>query len=329
MVLGAQWPLEVVMRKMFLGIGTFLVALVLLGFLAVRPALAQGQMCTRVGGDLVVAVGESCAGDAVVIGGDLVVRGTVGGNAVAIGGSVQVSGQVGGDVVSLGGEVQLQDGAQVEGDVAALGGESRRAPGAVVRGNILESGLVVPFAAAQEGRPLLSLGLRILGALLSSGLAFGLCLLVALVLRSLWSQRTAVMVATLRRELATSAGMGLVSGLLLVVGVPIATIVLAVTVIGLLVIPFLYIAVVIAYMAALTISGLALGEALVARAAWERPPQWLAAALGLGILVPLTLFPGVLVPCVGPFWALLLPSGGLGAIVLSRLGTLCRPGVNP
>jgi hypothetical protein len=316
------------MRKLILGIGTVLAAFVLLGFLAVRPVLAQGQTCTRIGGDLVVAAGESCAGDAIVIGGDLVVQGTVGGNAVVVGGSVQVSGHVGGDVISLGGEVHLQDGAQVEGDVAALGGESRRAPGAVVRGNILESGLVLPFATAEEGPPLLSFGLRILGALLSSGLAFALGLLVALVLRSLWPQRTAVMVATLRQELATSAGMGVVTGLLLVVGVPFLTVLLAVTVIGLLLIPFLYIAVVIVYMAALTLTGLALGEALIARAAWEHSPQWLAAVLGLAIVVPLTVFPGVLIPCAGPFWALLVPVGGLGAIVLSRLGTLCRPGVD-
>jgi hypothetical protein len=230
-------------------------------------------------------------------------------------------------VVSLGGTVQLQDGARVDGDVAALGGVSRRAPGAVVQGNILEGSLALPFAPAEEGRPLRSFGLRLLGAVLSSGLAFGLCLLIALVLYSLWPQRTGAMVATLRQELATSAGMGLVTGLLLAVGVPFLTVFLAVTIIGLLVIPFLYIAVVIIYMAALTISGLALGEGLAERVARERPPRWLVAALGLAIVVPLAILPGVLIPCVGPAWALLVPGGGLGAIVLSRVGTLCRPGV--
>lgn len=315
------------MRKLFWGTAVVLIAFVLLGFLVVRPALAQGQTCTRIGGDLVVATGESCAEDAVVIGGNLVVQGTVGGNAVAVGGAVEVSGHVGGDVVSVGGEVNLQDGARVEGDVAALGGVSRRAPGAVVQGNILEGSMALPFESAEEGRPLRSFGLRVLGAVLSSGLAFGLCLLVALVLRSLWPQRTSVMVATLRQELAASAGMGLVTGLLLVVAIPILTIFLAVTIVGLLVIPFLYILVVIVYMVALTISGLALGEALSARVARERPPQWLVAALGLAILVPLAMLPGFLIPCVGPAWALLVPVGGLGAVVLSRVGTLCRPGV--
>jgi hypothetical protein len=315
------------MRKAILGTAIVVVAWVVLGFLAVQPALAQGQTCTRVGGDLVVAAGESCAGDAVAIGGDLVVQGTVGGNAVAVGGSVQVSGQVGGDVVSLGGSVQLLDGAQVEGDVAALGGTSRRAPGAIVRGNVLEGRLAPPFMGVEEGRPYWNWGLRLLGALLCSGLAFALCLLVALALRSLWPQRTAIMVATLRRELATSAGMGLVSGLILALAVPFLTILLAVILVGLLVIPFLYIAVAIIYITALTLSGLALGEALSARTSQEQRPRWFAAALGLAVLVPLTVLPGILIPCVGPFWALFVPGAGLGAMVLSRLGTLRRPGV--
>jgi hypothetical protein len=174
---------------------------------------------------------------------------------------------------------------------------------------------------------LLSAGLRLLGAVLASGLAYGLCLLVALVLRSLWPQRSAVMVLTLRQELATSVGMGLVSGLLLALLLPLVTLFLAVIIIGILLIPFLYILVVLLYIAALTISGLALGEALIVRRGGGPPPQWLAAALGLAILVPLTIFPGVLIPCLGPLWALLLPSGGVGAIVLSRLGTVRRPAV--
>lgn len=314
------------MRKSILVTAIVLVAVGLLGLLIVRPALAQGQTCTHIGGDLVVAAGESCAGDAVAIGGNLVVQGTVGRNAVAVGGSVQVSGQVGGDVVSLGGDVQLLGGARVEGDVAVLGGVSRPAPGAVVRGNILESRLAQAREPAESEHPLLAFALSILGAMLAAALALGLCLLLALVLRSLWPQRTAVMVATLRQELATSVGMGLVTGLLLAIVVPVLTIFLIVIIIGLLLIPLLYVAVAIVYIVALTITGLALGEVLVARIGRAGLPPWLAAVLGLVILVPLTILPGILVPCVGRAWALLVPSGGLGAIVLSRLGTRRRPG---
>ena len=317
------------MRRIFWGIALVVLALIVGGFVLVRPALAQGQACVRIGGDLVVAAGESCAGDAIAIGGDLVVQGLVGGNAVSVGGSVQVGGRVTGDVISVGGEVQLQDGAQVEGDVAALGGSLRRAPGAVVRGNVLESGLVLPVWASREGRPTVSVGLRLLAALLSSGLAFGLCLLVALVLRSVWPQRTAVMVATLRREFAISVGMGLVSGVLLLLLLPFLTIFLLVIIIGIIAIPFLYILVVLVYVAAFTVTGLALGEVLIARVGGNHSPQWLAAALGLAILASLTVIPGVLIPCLGPLWVGFVPCGGVGAIVLSRLGTLRRPAVQP
>ncbi len=294
-----------------------------------RPALAQGETCTRIGGDLIVGPDEHCSGNAVAIGGDVLVQGLVGANAVAVGGSVEVRGRVLGDVVSVGGGVELKRGAFVGGDVSALGGALRREPGATIGGNVLESGLGLPiWSTAEGGRPLVSVGLRLLGAVMASGMALGLCLLIALALRALWPRRTQVMTATLRRQPTTCLGMGLVTGLLLALILPIVSFVLVLTIIGIALVPVLAILVVLFYLAALTVTGLALGEALVARAGGQPAPPWLVAVIGLSIVAPLSVFPGVLIPCLGPFWAALVPSAGVGAIVLSRAGTWCRPGID-
>ena len=54
--------------------------------------LPDNDSCVRVGEDLVVGTGIECSRDAVVIGGNLLVQGTVGGSAVAIGVTVRVRG---------------------------------------------------------------------------------------------------------------------------------------------------------------------------------------------------------------------------------------------
>lgn len=311
------------------GLIAILIVALIAAFPAARPALAQGETCMRIGGDLIVGPDEHCSGDAVAIGGDVLVQGFVGGNAVAVGGSVQVNGRVVGDVVSVGGGVELSRGAFVGGNVSALGGALRRAPGAVVGGNVLESGLTLPiWSTAEGGRPLVSVGLRLLGAVLASGLALGLSLLFALSLGALWPRRTQVMAATLRHQPAACFGMGLVTGLLLALLLPIVSFLLVLTIIGIVLVPVLVIAVVLFYLAALTVTGLAVGETLVARAGNQSAAPWLAAIIGLAIVAPLSVFPGVLIPCLGPFWAALVPSAGVGAIVLSRVGTWCRPGID-
>lgn len=309
------------MRRVVLS--TLLLLLLMVPFLVgARPAGAQGNDCLRIGGDLVIRPGESCPGDAVSIGGNLFVQGTVGGNAVAVGGEVHVNGQVGGDVVSVGGGVYLEGKAVIGGDVTAVGGAIRRAPGAVVRGSILEG--EVPFAGIStvEGRPAPPKWLAVALAALAAVLAFGLCLLLAAGLRALWPRRTQSMVATLRRSVWACLGIGLASTVLVAFGLVLLSVVLALTIIGIVLIPFLYLFALLLYAVGLAISGLALGEALLRRPEREPASPWLAGTVGLAILVPLVVFPAALLPCLGWLLSALLLSVGLGAMVLSRGGTV-------
>lgn len=71
----------------------------------------------RTGKSMEVAAGETVEGDAVVIGGDLHVRGKVLGDAVAVGGTVYLheGASVGKEAVAVGGRVVRETGASVEG----------------------------------------------------------------------------------------------------------------------------------------------------------------------------------------------------------------------
>lgn len=290
----------------------------------IGPTVEDGS-CIRLGGDLVISADERCAQDGVVIGGDLIVRGTIEGDAVAVGGSVQLEGQVLGDVVSLIGEVTLQNGAHVGGDVAVLGGRLRRAHSTVVGGNILESRLPLLDEEWGEAQASPTLWARLGIALLATVLVFGGCLVLAVALRSLWPQRTAAMLGTLRRCPLPSLGLGIASTLLLAVFLPLLTLLLAAVVIGIPLIPFLYALIGLFYAAGLSLSGLALGETMGRSPGRQPSSRWLLAALGLAILVPLAVLPSAVAPALGVAWALLLSSAGLGAILLSRVGTEAVP----
>jgi hypothetical protein len=78
---------------------------------------------TAVGEDVEVAAGET-VGDVVSTGGSVTVRGHATGDAVAVGGSVTLEpgARVDGDAVSVGGTVEVKPGATLGGDRTAVGG---------------------------------------------------------------------------------------------------------------------------------------------------------------------------------------------------------------
>lgn len=108
-----------------------------------------------IGGRIVVE-GEA-TGDLVAIGGRVRIDGKVGGDVVSIGGGVEIDGSVGGDVVAFAGNVDLDgradgdllavfgniilaDGAEVDGDAVAVAGRVQGADGAKIGGTIQSGG---------------------------------------------------------------------------------------------------------------------------------------------------------------------------------------------
>ncbi|MYB17935.1 MAG: hypothetical protein F4Y16_02915 [Holophagales bacterium] len=81
---------------------------------------------------------DEVADDITSIGGGIKVDGEVRGDAVAIGGEAKIDGRVTGEVVAIGGDVELGPGAEVLGDIVTVGGRVTREEGATVLGEISE-----------------------------------------------------------------------------------------------------------------------------------------------------------------------------------------------
>ncbi|MDE2923557.1 MAG: polymer-forming cytoskeletal protein [Acidobacteriota bacterium] len=81
---------------------------------------------------------DEVANDITSIGGGIKVDGEVRGDAVAIGGEAKIDGRVTGEVVAIGGDVELGPEAEVLGDIVTVGGRVSREEGATVLGEISE-----------------------------------------------------------------------------------------------------------------------------------------------------------------------------------------------
>lgn len=81
---------------------------------------------------------DEVADDITSIGGGIKVDGEVRGDAVAIGGEAKIDGRVTGEVVAIGGDVELGPDAEVLGDIVTVGGRVSREEGATVLGEVSE-----------------------------------------------------------------------------------------------------------------------------------------------------------------------------------------------
>ncbi len=300
------------------------------------PALASdGEPPGRVvfGEDFTLHDGEVLDGDLVVVGGSATLEegSRVDGNVVVWGGDVEVAGEVDGDVVAFGGSVYLAETAEVDGDMAVFGGEVEQEEGAQVRGQ-----QVVGPSAAFEMWPVpipISFGpgavfhggpRMILGSLL---MRVGRLVLLTLLMAGL-----AGLVAVLWPRPAVRVGEAAVRFVPLALGVGLLTMVAAaIVVVGLILTLCLSpaallvaLAVGIAALFGWLALGILIGERMIQKGI---NPFW-SAALGAGLL---TLLSGLLdlIPCVGWVVPFLIVCVGLGAVVLTRFGTVDYPPMAP
>jgi uncharacterized RDD family membrane protein YckC len=182
-------------------------------------------------------VNGSVGDQAVSVFGDNIINGSVGGQAVAVGGNMVVNGHVGGEVVVVGGDVDFGPGADVNGEVVLVGGTLKKDPAAVLHGHVQR--VHIPpigwlFAwmksALFKGR-LLSFASGAGWAWLVAGVALGFYVLLALLFpRGI--ERCAV-------TLEEHPGYSVLTAFLTMLAMPLVFLLLAITGIGLVVIPFL------------------------------------------------------------------------------------------
>jgi cytoskeletal protein CcmA (bactofilin family) len=278
---------------------------------AVRAAVNELRITGNVGGDLVafassivVEPGATIAGDLIAAGGDVDMQGEVGGDLRLSAGTVFINGPVDGDVDVTVDNLELGPQARVTGDLEyASDSEADIDPQAQVTGNIDREdpeARSLDNAAGSVGGGAIGELFRLLAALVAG-------LVVVLVM-----PRATVSVAeSVRRR----TGPSILLGLILLFAVPIATIILMVTVIG---IPIGLISLA-TYLILLYLSQVFVGTAI---GRWILPRSWgddgrgfnlLAMALGVILLGALRLVP---VPTVDFLIAAVTAMLGLGAVFI-------------
>ena len=273
-----------------------------------------------------LAAGQSLDSNLIVLGGQATVApgATVNCKVVVLGGSLDVSGKVLQDVVVMGGNVHLHSSAEVDGELQSLGGTLTQDDGAVIKGGVSQgfnthsnsgngNSSPVPYAGFSVLDSVLSLYHSVTQAVLG---ALGLGLLALLVVL-VWPEPTARVCAAVQNAPGQSGGLGLLT----VVAVPVL---IALTFFTICLIPVSFMAGVV-FSAAIAFGWIALGELvgmrLVGTLNMAHLSPAVAAALGTALL-SLGVSAISWLPCIGWVAPVILSALGLGAVTLTRFGTL-------
>lgn len=280
----------------------------------VRIEAAVGRNARLAGGNVEVAPEGSIGGNLTVGGGTIEIRGPVAGYVQAAGGEVLIDAAVGGDVRVASGELTLGPNARISGKLVHRGPEKvRRDPAAEVAGGV-ERGSPIRVESHRRAREhhssggwMWSLGLVALAAFIAGAFPAG-------------SRR-------MGEQARGDPGMTFLLGFIALVCVPVAAVVLVVTIIG---IP-LALAVLLLYLLMLIVGyaavGVVIGDAALARLRSQDAARvgWRMGAAALAMLALAILsripFVGVLVA----FAALLAGVGAIVVAVRSRTTTATPP----
>jgi hypothetical protein len=317
------------------------------------------------GQDVDVASGQVHEGDLVVTGGNARIRegGRVTGNLVVMGGSTQVAGQVDGNMTVWGGDVRLADTAVVRGNMVSYGGNISRAPGAQVLGQATGVGSGGPMPPQQTtpsvgtspwsgpwvGSPYMGTynfmdsGWGFLRSMFESLIAFLAVAALGILIIAFLPKNLPLVQRTATEMWPISLGVGfltLLVALLVTIVLLIPAIILIViggiltalfifvlpAIIG---IPLILIGVLLLFVpAGLVAAAVLLGWTVIAQYVGERVMAVVNRPSNaiLSFLVGLVLISLLsAVPCIGWVLALGLICIALGAVVLSRAGTVLPP----
>jgi len=229
--------------------------------------------------------------------------------AVAIGGSVTIAGHVLRDTVAVGGSITLLPGARVEGDAVALGGSVSVDPAATVEGDSVSLGGTIPTTIGSAARWVVgggpSMRMRSLFSRTArAGLVYVIALLIAVAFPGALSR--------VKTYLVDRPGLSALGGLAIIFGFVPLCVLLAVTIIGIPLIPVAVLLLIALLFFGFTVSAGWLGERMpVLR---DKTPVK-TVALG-GVVLALV----GLIPWLGTAVLVLVAAIPAGAALLSRFG---------
>jgi hypothetical protein len=230
--------------------------------------------------------------------------------AVAIGGSVTIAGHVRRDAVAVGGSVTLLPGARVEGDAVAIGGTVSVPEGATLEGDNVSLAGRIPTTLGSMSRwvvggPHLFSMFRFAGRLTRAVLLFLIALLIAVAFPSVLMRIEAYLV--------NRPGLSALGGVAILLGFVPLCVLLAVTFIGIPLIPVAVMLLVALFLFGFTVSAAWLGGRIPVSQEHKTPVK--SVAWGGAILVVVGLL-----PWIGTAALILAAAISAGATLLSRFG---------
>ena len=258
------------------------------------PLPAQGTRgeVVQFGSDYTLPAGESVV-ELVVFAASATIRGAVEGDAVVIGGSAELAatGRVEGDFVVIGGSATIGSGASVDGDLVVIGGAVETPPGFAPGGELVSvAGGPVAFVVPFLTRGLLTARV-IVPDLAWMWVALGGLLAVFLALNFLFDRPVRACVKALTDRPLTTVLIGLA---VVVLAGPV-TVLLAISMLGLVAIPVLWAALVVAAVLGSVAVSRWLGERVLPSAPVDSRSRHALAVLVGFVLISLAL----MVPLLG------------------------------
>ncbi|MDQ2809905.1 MAG: hypothetical protein M3Z04_23750 [Chloroflexota bacterium] len=270
-------------------------------------------------GDLILQPGEVIAHNAGAALGNIEVPAgaEVQHDVIATNGAITIGGKVGHDVIALNGNVTLLASARIGHDVHVTNGKIQRDAAAQVAGKLYDDGAPGPADDSDGG--LLGGVLRLLGNLALGVVFVGLGTLLILAA----PKQIGRVVTTLEIAPWPTVAVGVVTGVFLLPVVGLASLILTITVIGILVLPFLWLAAGLAWAYGLVVAGLWAGRRLAESGHLPAAQGSLlvTAVVGMSMVAGLLAILNAVLPWLGGPLAYFLGFIGVGAAVLSRLGS--------
>jgi uncharacterized RDD family membrane protein YckC len=283
-----------------------------------------GRQAFRIGQDFTLPAGDAVS-DATVVFGNADISGQVADDLVVVLGTLRLgtTAAVGGDLVVVGGNATAEPGARVRRDLVVVGGDFRAAPDFMPGGEqiVVGPGMLGDWFAGIA--PYIARGL-LWGRVIVPDLpwvwgALGLCFLVYLAINVLFDGPVRESAATLARPL-TVFGTGLL--VLLLVG-PVCLL-LAASVVGLAVVPFVFCALLVGWVVGKVAVARWIGLSIVAEEPDHRAHAVRSFVIGFALLSI-----AYMVPVVGLVTWAIVGVLGLGAASLAFLSAYRRENPKP
>ncbi len=289
---------------------------------------SSGASVTGVERESLVSIGKSVelkAGDSaqvvVVIGGSAVINGKVRENVTVVGGNLEINGEVGQEVVTVMGNIKVGPQATLHRQAVVVGGKVDVAPGATVEGKPIEVDITGLGIHQPEWIKSWFLNCFLMFRPLAPQVGWlwiftGIVFLFYLLIAAVFTRPVEACVYELNRRPATTFLLGLLTKMLL----PLIFVILAITVIGIIVIPFiaaaLFLGAIVGKVALCEWLGLKLGRQF-GSGTWAKP----VVAFIVGWLVITLLY---MVPILGLVTFLVVSIWGLGSAVAAAFGGFKR-----